>query len=76
MNRQRSYSRKLAGFYFYFSASFAAFLVALALLEQEGMPRLWLGYIFMGATIFLYAAIGLVSRTSKVAEYYVAGRRV
>ena len=76
MNKQRSFTRKLTRFYCWFTASFAVFLVSLALLEQEGMPRLWLGYVFMGATIFLYAAIGLISRTSNVAEYYVAGRRV
>ncbi|MFD2367002.1 sodium:solute symporter family protein [Pseudoduganella sp. GCM10020061] len=76
MNRQFNFTRKLTRFYFWFTVSFGAFLVSLALLEQEGMPRLWLGYVFMGATIFLYATIGLISRTSKVAEYYVAGRRV
>ncbi|TFW25538.1 cation acetate symporter [Massilia arenosa] len=40
------------------------------------MPRQWIGYLFMAATIILYAIIGVVSRTSNVAEYYVAGRRV
>ena len=40
------------------------------------MPRQWIGYLYMFATIFLYAAIGVVSRTSNVSEYYVAGRRV
>jgi hypothetical protein len=29
--------------------------VALAALEQEGMPRVWIGYLFMFATIVLYA---------------------
>ncbi len=40
------------------------------------MPRLWIGYLFMVATIALYAVIGVISRTSNVTEYYVAGRRV
>jgi cation/acetate symporter len=40
------------------------------------MPRVWIGYLFMFATIVLYAAIGVLSRTSNVSEYYVAGRRV
>jgi cation/acetate symporter len=68
--------RKLQRYYTMFTACFAMFLLALAMLEKEGMPRLWIGYLFMFATIVLYAAIGVISRTSNVAEYYVAGRRV
>jgi cation/acetate symporter len=41
-----------------------------------GMPRSWIGLAFLGATIALYAGIGIMSRTSDAAEYYVAGRRV
>jgi cation/acetate symporter len=70
------YFRKLSRYYLWYTACFALFLIALALLEQEGMPRLWIGYIFMFATIVLYATIGVVARTSNVSEYYVAGRRV
>ncbi|WP_228893911.1 sodium:solute symporter family protein [Pseudoduganella aquatica] len=76
MNAKPSYFRRLSRYYLLFSAGFAGFLVALSMLEKEGMPRVWIGYLFMLATITLYAAIGLVSRTSNVAEYYVAGRRV
>jgi cation/acetate symporter len=68
--------RKLQRYYTIFTGCFAMFLVALSMLEKEGMPRLWIGYLFMFATIILYAAIGVISRTSNVAEYYVAGRRV
>jgi len=67
---------KLSRYYLIFTGCFAMFLLALAMLEHEGMPRLWIGYMFMFATIILYAAIGVISRTSNVAEYYVAGRRV
>jgi cation/acetate symporter len=70
------YFRKLARYYLWFSGLFGLFLVALAILENEGMPRLWIGYLFMFATIVLYATIGVISRTSNVSEYYVAGRRV
>ena len=76
MNGARSLLRRLSIYYLYFSACFGAFLIALALLEKDGMPRIWIGYLFMFATIVLYAAIGVISRTSNVAEYYVAGRRV
>ena len=48
----------------------------LAILEQMGLPRNWIGFIFLLATVALYAGIGIMSRTSDAAEYYVAGRRV
>jgi cation/acetate symporter len=73
---KQRYFRKLSGYYLWFTGCFGLFLVALTILEQEGMSRLWIGYLFMFATIALYATIGVVSRTSSVSEYYVAGRRV
>jgi len=73
---KRNLFRRLSRYYLLFSLGFACFLVALAVLEKEGMPRVWIGYMFMFATIVLYASIGVISRTSNVAEYYVAGRRV
>ncbi|MFC0253810.1 sodium:solute symporter family protein [Massilia consociata] len=76
MSAKPPYFRKLSRYYLWYTACFALFLVSLYLLEQEGMPRLWIGYIFMAATIVLYATIGVVARTSNVTEYYVAGRRV
>jgi cation/acetate symporter len=41
-----------------------------------GVPTRILGYMFLGATILLYAGIGIMSKTADVGEYYVAGRRV
>ena len=76
MSRASPYFNKLSRYYLWYTGCFAGFLISLALLEQEGMPRLWIGYSFMFATIVLYAAIGVISRTSNVSEYYVAGRRV
>ena len=76
MSTPRSFFARLSRYYLLFSAGFAAFLLALTVLEQEGMPRSWIGYLFMIATITLYATIGVISRTSNVTEYYVAGRRV
>ncbi len=52
------------------------FVVLLGLLERMGLPRLWIGSAFLLATIGLYAGIGVMSRTTDAAEYYVAGRRV
>ncbi len=48
----------------------------LAVLEQMGLSRSWIGLIFLLATVALYAGIGIMSRTTDAAEYYVAGRRV
>jgi cation/acetate symporter len=76
MTPARRFFRKISRFYLWFTGCFAAFLMALAVLEIEGMPRVWIGYMFMVATIALYAGIGVISRTSNVSEYYVAGRRV
>jgi cation/acetate symporter len=67
---------KLTRYYSWYTLGFIAFLFVLAMLEYQGMPRIWIGYLFMFSTIVLYAAIGLLSRTADVPEYYVAGRRV
>lgn len=72
----KSFARRLKGYYIWFTLGFILFLLALAILEKEGVPRVWIGYLFLFATIVMYAAIGVMSRTSDVAEYYVAGRRV
>ncbi len=76
MNQDSTFFARLSRYYLLFTAGFGTFLIALALLEKEGMPRVWIGHLFMLATIVLYASIGLISRTSNVLEYYVAGRRV
>ncbi|MBB3212833.1 cation/acetate symporter [Herbaspirillum sp. Sphag1AN] len=72
----KSFFRRLVGYYAWYTLCFILFLLVLAMLEREGMPRAWIGYLFMLVTIALYAGIGVVCRTSDVPEYYVAGRRV
>jgi cation/acetate symporter len=52
------------------------FIALLAGLESLGLPRQWIGLIFLLSTIGLYAIIGILCRTTDEAEYYVAGRRV
>lgn len=76
MESNHHFSRRLTRYYSWYTVGFILFLLVLAALEHEGMPRTWIGYLFMFVTIALYAAIGVVSRTSDVPEYYVAGRRV
>ncbi|MBV5298781.1 MAG: VC_2705 family sodium/solute symporter [Rhodoferax sp.] len=55
---------------------FLLFLLVLALAEQAGLRKIWVGAIFLFATVFLYAVIGIFGRTSDSSEYYVAGRRI
>lgn len=52
------------------------FLLALAVAEQRGLPKVWVAGIFLSATLILYAVIGVYSRTAEASEYYVAGRRI
>ncbi|MCS6945656.1 MAG: sodium:solute symporter family protein [Sutterellaceae bacterium] len=73
---QRQFYNALKKYYSWYTGGFLAFIVVLAILEQLGLSRAWIGYIFLFATIALYAGIGIMSRTAEVAEYYVAGRRV
>ncbi|MDB5775751.1 MAG: cation acetate symporter [Herbaspirillum sp.] len=72
----KAFSMRLTRYYSRYTLGFIAFLFVLAMLEYQGMPRAWIGYMFMFSTIVLYASIGLLSRTADVPEYYVAGRRV
>ena len=72
----KAYFNQLRKYYTWYTGGFIAFVLMLAVLEQLGIPRPWIGYMFMFATIGLYAGIGVMSRTADVAEYYVAGRRV
>jgi len=62
--------------YGWYTGGFVVFLIVLAIAEQMGLPRAWIGYIFLFATVGLYAGIGIMARTADIAEYYVAGRRV
>ena len=48
----------------------------MALAEQLGLKKSWVGAIFLFATVCLYAVIGIYGRTSDAAEYYVAGRNI
>ncbi|MHB1199551.1 MAG: sodium:solute symporter family protein [Polaromonas sp.] len=62
--------------YAWYVGGFLSFVLLLALAEQMGLSRQWIGWIFLLATIGLYAGIGIITRTTDATEYYVAGRRV
>ncbi|WP_374490683.1 sodium:solute symporter family protein [Zoogloea sp.] len=68
--------RRIGRYYAWYSLGFVALVLALALAERAGLSPRWIGQIFLFASIALYASIGVLSRTSDVSEYYVAGRRV
>ena len=76
VSSNRAFFNQLKKYYSWYTGGFFVFLITLAILEQLGLPRVWIGYVFLFATIGLYAGIGIMSRTADVAEYYVAGRRV
>jgi cation/acetate symporter len=71
-----AFKKQLNKVYGWYTGGFLIFVVVLAILEQMGMSRSAIGLTFLAATILLYAGIGVMSRTSDAAEYYVAGRRV
>jgi cation/acetate symporter len=73
---QSQFFQQLKKYYTFYTGGFIAFVIVLAILEQMGLPPKWIGYIFLAATIALYAGIGIMSKTADVSEYYVAGRRV
>ena len=72
----KAFKQQLNKVYAWYTGGFIAFVIVLAVLEQMGLPRQWIGFIFLLATVALYAGIGIMSRTNDAAEYYVAGRRV
>ena len=72
----KGFKQQLNKVYTWYTGGFVVFVVVLAILEQMGLPKSYIGFIFLIATVLLYAGIGVMSRTTDAAEYYVAGRRV
>jgi len=73
---QSQFTANLKKYYTFYTGGFIAFVIIVGILEQMGVPNKMLGYLFLFATILLYAGIGFMSKTAEVSEYYVAGRRV
>lgn len=77
MAKERStFLDNLGKIYGMYTGVFIFFVIALGIAEQFGLAAKIIGWTFLGVTIAVYAAIGIMSRTAKVSEYYVAGRRV
>lgn len=62
--------------FLFYAGCFVAFIVVMAILEKIGMPDKTLGILFIGFTILIYAGIGIVARTMRVSEFYLAGQDV
>jgi cation/acetate symporter len=73
---QAHFFQQLKGYYSFYTGGFILFVVVVGVLEMLGVPNKALGYVFLFATILLYAGIGFMAKTADVSEYYVAGRRV
>ena len=73
---QSQFAKNLKKYYTFYTGGFVTFVIIVGILEQLGVPNKILGYIFLFATILLYAGIGFMAKTADVGEYYVAGRRV
>ena len=71
-----AFRRRLHRVYLAYTLSFIGFVATVALLEQMGLQKKWIGFVFLAAPVVVYAVIGIVSRTTDATEYYVAGRRV
>lgn len=76
VSSNQAFFNSLKRYYTFYTGGFIAFVIMVAILEQLGVPIKILGYIFLAATVLLYAGIGFMSKTADVGEYYVAGRRV
>lgn len=76
LNSRAGFRRNLGRVYRRYTLGFILFVLGLAVLEVLGVPRSWIGLVFLLATLLVYAGIGIMSRTTDPDEYYVAGRRV
>jgi len=70
------FTDNLGRIYGVYVGGFAAFVVLMAVFEMVGIPDKFILWCYIGATIGIYAFIGIMSRTAQVSEYYVAGRSV
>lgn len=74
--KSNAFLDNLGRIYGMYTGGFLGFVILLAILEQIGVPNKIIGYLFVFMTIGVYAAIGFLSRTAQISEYYVAGRSV
>lgn len=71
-----AFQSNLNRIYGIYAGGFLAFVALMAVLDSAGVSETVISYGFVGFTILIYAAIGVISRTTMVNQYYVAGRSV
>ncbi len=76
MKLEGGFIQNLGRVYGIYTLGFLGFVILMAILEQAGVAPRYIGYMFVGFTILIYALIGIISRTMQSNEYYVAGRQV
>ncbi|MGH8782520.1 sodium:solute symporter family protein [Paraburkholderia sp.] len=69
-------AHRLVRSYALYTLGFLFFIYVMWRIEVVNGTGMWIGYVFLFVPIAVYAVIGLLSRTSDLVEYYVAGRRV
>src|SRR3989339_847015 len=61
----QAYNQRIHRRFATFVVLLIVFILVLALAEQGGLRKIWVGAIFLFATVFLYALIGIYGRTSR-----------
>jgi len=68
--------KKLNKVYGTYAGGFLCFVLLMAAFEAGGVDDKIIGYLFVAFTIAVYAGIGILSRTSRPQDYYVADHKV
>lgn len=76
VSTKEAFRSRLVRVYGIFTGGFILFTIILGIMEIFGLPARVIGWAFLIITLGLYAAIGIISRTKLLDEYYVAGRQV
>ena len=72
----KQFIQDLPKIYGTYTGGFLLFIIVMGIAEKMGVSGRNIGLMFVGFTIFIYALIGWISRTTDVDEYYLAGKKV
>jgi len=75
-SRTRLVNPRLGTYFGIFAAAFVALALMALMLEQLGVSERALRYLMFAGPIVLYGAIGLLSPTREVNDFFACGRRV
>ena len=73
---QGGFIQNLGRVYGLYTLGFLAFVIVMAILENNGVSDTVIGWCFVAFTVLIYALIGVLSRTMDSSQYYIAGREV